>query len=182
MTNVGIKMKLEIELIDVNDRLPDFDVWVLVLEDDSDNSQDYFFAQVLKLEPRYRLTPAKLRGLGLGGEPEWYLCYVGGSPVNHVRNVTHWVQIPTLPPKVLPEDYPNVKDEDSDVIQLPVSFSHYIGESVFFGSPYDDTCPDCSGKVVSRCKCAIGSAICENGHEWYRERGTGRAIPGNGHN
>lgn len=54
-------------------------------------------------------------------------------------------------------------------------------ESVFFGSPYDDKCPSCGGKVVSRCRCLIGSCVCENGHEWYRDKQTGRAIAGNGH-
>ena len=59
--------------------------------------------------------------------------------------------------------------------------SDFINDSVFFGSPYDDTCPACGGKVVSRCRCMIGSCVCENGHEWYRDKKTGRAIQGNGH-
>ncbi len=58
----------------------------------------------------------------------------------------------------------------------------YIGESVFFGNPYEDTCPTCGAKVTSRCKCMVGSTFCENGHEWHRDRETGRAIAGNGHN
>lgn len=59
--------------------------------------------------------------------------------------------------------------------------SDFIDESVFFGSPYDDICPSCGAKVVSRCRCMIGSCVCENGHEWYRDKQTGRAIQGNGH-
>lgn len=51
----------------------------------------------------------------------------------------------------------------------------------FFGSPYDDKCPECGASVVSRCRCMIGSCVCENGHEWYRDKDTGRAHPGNGH-
>jgi hypothetical protein len=57
----------------------------------------------------------------------------------------------------------------------------YIGDSTFLGNPFDDVCPTCGAKVVSRCKCMVGSTVCENGHEWHRDRKTGRAIPGNGH-
>ena len=90
-------MKFELEAISVEDRLPEIDVWVLVLEDDTENPQDFFIAQLLKHAPRHRFTPARLRRLDHEGYPEWYMGYVGGSPVNHVRNVTHWMEIPKLP-------------------------------------------------------------------------------------
>lgn len=64
----------------------------------------------------------------------------------------------------------------------PMDQGMYIGESVFFGNPFEDICPTCGAKATSRCKCMVGSTTCENGHEWHRDRENGRAIAGNGHN
>lgn len=90
---------LPLNVYSVDEKLPEVDVWVLVLEDDTENPQDFFLAKLLKNKPRHRFTPAKLRRLDNEGYPEWYLGYVGGSPINHVRNVTHWAEIPVLEEK-----------------------------------------------------------------------------------
>jgi len=99
-------MKLEIELVSVEDRLPNPKEWVLVLEDDAENPQDYHLSKLLKYEPRYHLTPARLEFIDRYCYPEWFLTYVGGSSVRHTRNVTHWAEIPKMPGRTLPADHP----------------------------------------------------------------------------
>ena len=56
-------------------------------------------------------------------------------------------------------------------------------DEFFFGSPYDDKCPECGAISAVPYRCTIGSCVCENDHvfEWYRDRETGRAKAGNGH-
>lgn len=75
--------------VPVGVRLPEKDVWVQVFEDDNDNPQNAAWGR-LRGTLRQRVTPAKLLHVDSEGYGEWYLCYVGGSHVSHVRNVTHW--------------------------------------------------------------------------------------------
>lgn len=82
--------------IPVGDTLPPLDKWVVVFEDDNDNPQDAFISKMCKTF-RQRATPAKLLCVSADGYPDWYLCYVGGGPVRHVRNVTHWHHLPINP-------------------------------------------------------------------------------------
>ena len=85
------------EWISVGDHLPAPDVWVQVFEDDNENAQDAYLGKLFG-SFRYRATPAMLLGVDQHGYPDWYLCYVGGGPVRHVRNVTHWKPL-SEPPK-----------------------------------------------------------------------------------
>ncbi|MDE2107128.1 MAG: DUF551 domain-containing protein [Patescibacteria group bacterium] len=59
--------------IPVAERLPEKDEWVQVFDAD-----------------RQRVTPAKLLLIDREGYPDWYLCFIGGGPLRHVRSGTHW--------------------------------------------------------------------------------------------
>lgn len=82
--------------INVEDHLPDVDVWVQVYEDDSSNPQDKFIANILN-SFRQRVTPAKLLYIDDEGYPTWYLTYCGSRPIEHVRNVTKWKPLSNNP-------------------------------------------------------------------------------------
>ena len=84
--------------IPVGERLPGKDEWVQVLEDDNDNPQDAFIGNMLNTF-RYGAKPARLLSVDAEGNAYWFLCYVGSSPIYHVRNVTHWApMMQPLPP------------------------------------------------------------------------------------
>jgi len=76
--------------ISVQAHLPLADEWVQVYEDDDDNPQEAFIGKLYHGKVRKRVTPARLLNVDREGYPIWYLCYVGGGPVCHVRNVTYW--------------------------------------------------------------------------------------------
>lgn len=82
--------------IPVSTALPAKDEWVQVFEDDNDNPQDAYIMHMCK-SFRQRVTPAKLLSVDSEGYANWYLCYVGGGPVKHVRNVTHWRPLADAP-------------------------------------------------------------------------------------
>lgn len=82
--------------IPVSVSLPERDAWVLVFEDDNDNPQDAAIGRMLN-SFRQKVTPAKLLSIDSEGYGDWYLCYVGGGPVRHTRNVTHWMPLPEAP-------------------------------------------------------------------------------------
>lgn len=69
--------------------LPKRDEWVQVYEDDDDNQQDAFIGRLIG-SLRKRVVPAKLLYVDQEGNADWYLCYIGGGPLRHTRNVTHW--------------------------------------------------------------------------------------------
>lgn len=79
--------------VSVGVRLPEKNAWVLVFEDD--NPQDALVDRISNF--RQRVTPARLLSIDSEGYGDWYLCYVGGGPLRHVRNVTHWMPLPPAP-------------------------------------------------------------------------------------
>lgn len=81
----------------IEDGLPEKDVWVQVYEDDTIDPQQVFISTIVGSEIRSRVTPAKLLWIDPEGWPDWYLCYIGGGPVRHVRNVTHWRHMSSKP-------------------------------------------------------------------------------------
>ena len=82
--------------IPVTDCLPEIGVWVQVFENDNDSPQDAFIGRMMNTL-RQRVTPARLLMVDADGYADWYLDYVGGGPVRHVRNVTHWMPLPAPP-------------------------------------------------------------------------------------
>ena len=82
--------------IPVSESLPEKDMWVQVYEDDNDNQHDAFIGGLTKTF-RQRVTPAKLLSIDSEGYADWYLCFVGGGPAKHVRNVTHWQPMAEAP-------------------------------------------------------------------------------------
>ena len=82
--------------VKVSDKLPEKDKWVLVFEDDTDNQQDAFIGKITG-SFRQRVTPAKLLYIDQEGYADWYLCRIGGGPLRHTRNVTHWMPLPSPP-------------------------------------------------------------------------------------
>jgi hypothetical protein len=83
--------------VPVSVALPDKGVWVQVFEDDNDSPQDAYIGGGMCKSLRQRVTPAKLLSVDSEGYANWYLCYVGGGPVRHVRNVTHWAPMLEAP-------------------------------------------------------------------------------------
>lgn len=78
--------------------LPKKDEWVQVFEDDNDNKQDAFIGNLCGTF-RHRVVPAKLLYVDTEGNADWYLCYIGGGPLRHTRNVTHWRPLSDPPNK-----------------------------------------------------------------------------------
>jgi hypothetical protein len=83
--------------IPVEDSLPEKDQWVQVLEDDTIDTYQVFICSIAKTKIRYRSTPAKLFAVDSENYPIWYLCHVGSSRIEHVRNVTHWKPMSATP-------------------------------------------------------------------------------------
>lgn len=82
--------------VPVTERLPEKDTWVQVFENDNDNPQDSFIGRICGTF-RQRVVPAKLLSIDDEGFADWYLCYVGGGPTRHARNVTHWAPMLEAP-------------------------------------------------------------------------------------
>ena len=82
----------------VIDGLPEIGAWVQVYEDDNDNPHEASIEKVMG-SFRQQVSAARLLNIDAEGSPYWYLCYIGGGPVSHVRNVTHWKSL-SLPPSI----------------------------------------------------------------------------------
>ena len=66
----------------------------------------------------------------------------------------------------------------ADILEAAAYSSDSIGKDT--GKVYTESCPICSSKYTSRCRCKIGNLSCSNGHDWYRGP-NGTAILGTGH-
>lgn len=82
--------------IPVCESLPEKNQWVQVFEDDNANPKEAFIRGLTNTF-RQRVTPAKLLSIDSEGYADWYLCFVGGGPAKHVRNVTHWQPMAEAP-------------------------------------------------------------------------------------
>jgi len=91
-----------IPVLDVNN-LPPKDVWVQLLENDELNTSDKYWSELFK-KPAIRVGVAMLKEIDYEGNAYWYRGYVGGSPINFGRNVTHF-QYLTKAPVIEPFPY-----------------------------------------------------------------------------
>ncbi len=80
------------------------------------------------------------------------------------------------------EPYP-----DPEKFSVPIVRTHVVGHST--NKSLEDVsqieasvCAECAAPATSRCRCQLGSQMCDNGHSWYfcPQHPTVR-LPGNGH-